>query len=317
MRICFKAPTCAERGDDRFEYWPSVLVYPKITKGKRAVPHVVIEKPSGEVVETEFSVGSSPSGSGTQAECMVVTRRQNSNKHYAIIVADDDRKRSLEEIAEAFDLSKMARGRLESELEAVLERIGNHALRSLCRDIFEETRSKLTVWPCSATHHHTNVGGLLRHTLEQCLAAERLNPKPSEFRDLLIYRIFIHDLGKIYSLNESGGSALVPPLPHDELCFPIISKFARNHKSIDPMAKMLAMNRSWREVCDECCDKEREIRLTAKVLDNFSAVLDVMNWHSLFREIYRPWEIIEYPEKCVYVDHSMPNVRYSYDYLCG
>lgn len=102
------------------------------------------------------------------------------------------------------------------------------ALRELLSRLLLEpdlARAFLRV-PASRNHHHRELGGLLRHSLEVVDHLTGLWPgnAPLPERDLLITAGLVHDIGKVWAYRENGGyteTGLI--MHHDDLTLEILA----------------------------------------------------------------------------------------------
>jgi len=94
-----------------------------------------------------------------------------------------------------------------------VEMIGDKGLQEAVRGFLLAHRDKVEVWPASLKYHHTERGGLLRHTLEVCEISLGLMEMPllrgKCDRDHVLAAAILHDLGKIhdYAFHESDERA--------------------------------------------------------------------------------------------------------------
>lgn len=96
-------------------------------------------------------------------------------------------------------------------LAAELELAGQNLEDENLRDLFERIVSDQELWdafcsaPAAKGMHHARIGGLLEHSV-QCLRMARIVAEAYPVnRDLLIFGVVFHDLGKVRELSWGGG----------------------------------------------------------------------------------------------------------------
>lgn len=105
----------------------------------------------------------------------------------------------------AFDVDKMF-----AEVLQVLGSLEHPALQALAGTYLAdgELMNRFCQAPAAMTLHHAYLGGLLEHTLQLLRLAEASLPHyPSLNRDIVLFGLFIHDLGKCEELLWSQGFA--------------------------------------------------------------------------------------------------------------
>jgi len=106
---------------------------------------------------------------------------------------------------ERFDREKSQH--LLSRLRELLESVKDESLRKL-GDAFMEDKAflkALAVSPAAISHHHAFPGGLLQHTVDLMELVALISPRyPQLNRDLLVCGAFLHDLGKVEEMSNSG-----------------------------------------------------------------------------------------------------------------
>lgn len=92
-------------------------------------------------------------------------------------------------------------------LKELLESVKDEALLALGAAFMEdeEFMERLSLAPAAISHHHAFPGGLLQHTVDLMELTALVAPRyPKLNRDLLLYGAFLHDLGKIEEMADSG-----------------------------------------------------------------------------------------------------------------
>ena len=92
-------------------------------------------------------------------------------------------------------------------LQQVLDSLEDPALKAIGEAFFDDDDflEAFRRAPAAISHHHAYPGGLLQHTLDLMeLAAEVSVRYPKVNRDLLVIGAFLHDLGKIKEMSDSG-----------------------------------------------------------------------------------------------------------------
>jgi 3'-5' exoribonuclease len=96
---------------------------------------------------------------------------------------------------------------LEDHFQQLMSKVRHHELRILLRDCFTpEVIERFRRWPAAVRHHGAVVGGLLEHTVNVTLIAERLSLLYDANQDLVLAGALLHDIGKVEELEEQVGS---------------------------------------------------------------------------------------------------------------
>jgi 3'-5' exoribonuclease len=91
-----------------------------------------------------------------------------------------------------------------AELNAVVEGLTDHALRSLMQAFLadDEFMAGFTRAPAAKAMHHVYLGGLLEHSLSVAVLANDISQRyPDLNRDLLVVGALLHDVGKVAELR--------------------------------------------------------------------------------------------------------------------
>ncbi len=98
-------------------------------------------------------------------------------------------------------------GLLKDHFQELVSKVRDHGLRILLRDCFTpEAIERFRRWPAAVRHHGAVVGGLLEHTVNVTLIAERLSLLYDANQDLVLAGALLHDIGKLEELEEQVGS---------------------------------------------------------------------------------------------------------------
>ncbi len=95
-----------------------------------------------------------------------------------------------------------------AEVIRLLQTIEDDSIRSLCDRYFEDGNlmDLFCRAPAATSLHHAWLGGLLEHTLSVLRLADRILPLyPQLNRDIMLFGLFLHDLGKCRELNWETG----------------------------------------------------------------------------------------------------------------
>ena len=106
---------------------------------------------------------------------------------------------------ERFDHEKSQK--LLERLEALLKSIDDLAIRKIGEAFLADSRfvESLQRAPAAISNHHAYPGGLLQHTVDLKELVTIVAPRyPKLNRDLLLFGAFLHDLGKIEEMADSG-----------------------------------------------------------------------------------------------------------------
>lgn len=89
-----------------------------------------------------------------------------------------------------------------AQIEGILLRFEDEALRTLTQEILENHRERLLFFPAAFKLHHAVRGGLLYHTLSIVRLAQQVCALyPFLDKDLLLCGAILHDIGKTYEFN--------------------------------------------------------------------------------------------------------------------
>jgi 3'-5' exoribonuclease len=115
---------------------------------------------------------------------------------------------SADELTELLPSTERDVDQMFRELLGLLQSIEDPAVRAL-RDAYlgdGDLMDKLCQAPAATALHHAFLGGLLEHTLTLMQAADRLLPLyPQLSRDVILFGLFLHDLGKTRELHWKRG----------------------------------------------------------------------------------------------------------------
>lgn len=96
---------------------------------------------------------------------------------------------------------------LEGHFKDLMSKICHPGLRMLLHDCFTpEVIERFRRWPAAVRHHGAVVGGLLEHTVNVSLIAERLSLLYNANQELVLAGALLHDIGKLEELEELVGS---------------------------------------------------------------------------------------------------------------
>ncbi len=95
---------------------------------------------------------------------------------------------------------------MRNELSSAIEQVDDEEIKRLLKEIFNESEMEsFFFYPGSLEIHHAWRGGLIQHTLEvlrYALLAGEINSINSMDRDLLIAGALLHDVGKVFELED-------------------------------------------------------------------------------------------------------------------
>jgi 3'-5' exoribonuclease len=112
------------------------------------------------------------------------------------------------------------------KLVTFVEMIENKHLKQFITDVLLQPRVTLPYLrnPASSNHHHSFLGGLLRHSIAVVELALEQSPTGVE-RDIIIVVALLHDIGKVMTLNENMRLTEVGKLvEHDDLTLEICAE---------------------------------------------------------------------------------------------
>ena len=96
---------------------------------------------------------------------------------------------------------------LERDFKELMSKVRHPGLRILLQDCFTpEVMERFRRWPAAVRHHGAVVGGLLEHTVNVSLIAERLSLLYKANQELVLAGALLHDIGKLEELEEQVGS---------------------------------------------------------------------------------------------------------------
>lgn len=97
---------------------------------------------------------------------------------------------------------------LEEHFQELMNKVCHPGLRILLRYCFtSEVLGRFRRWPAAVRHHGAVVGGLLEHTVNVSLIAERLSLLYDANQELVLAGALLHDIGKLEELQEQVGSS--------------------------------------------------------------------------------------------------------------
>lgn len=109
---------------------------------------------------------------------------------------------------EGFDKSnyfETTEGDIEMMLKEIFDLIGtlkDNSIRRLVKEILEENKEKMRIYPGAKSIHHEYIGGLLEHTLSVAKSCDYFGGKYNGVdRDLLMAGALLHDIGKLRELS--------------------------------------------------------------------------------------------------------------------
>lgn len=100
---------------------------------------------------------------------------------------------------------------LEETFHGLRGRIVHPGLQDLLARCFTpDTLARFRLWPAALRHHGAVVGGLLEHTVQVALIAEKMAQLYRCNEDLVLTGTLLHDIGKLEELEEQPGKGLTP-----------------------------------------------------------------------------------------------------------
>jgi 3'-5' exoribonuclease len=100
---------------------------------------------------------------------------------------------------------------LESQFWELMNKVQHPGLQALLRECFTaKVMEQFRRWPAAVHHHGAVVGGLLEHTVNVSLIAEKLTQLYTCNRELVLAGALLHDLGKLEELGEQAGVGFTP-----------------------------------------------------------------------------------------------------------
>jgi 3'-5' exoribonuclease len=84
-------------------------------------------------------------------------------------------------------------------------------ISTLLHDCFTvQVMERFRRWPAAVKHHGAVVGGLLEHTVNVTLIADRLAQLYASNQNLVLAGALLHDIGKLEELEEQVGVGFTP-----------------------------------------------------------------------------------------------------------
>ncbi len=117
---------------------------------------------------------------------------------------------SRDEMAELLPCTAKNVDEMFRSLMALLGSLRHPAIRSLADRYLEDSElmDKFCMAPAATSLHHAFLGGLLEHTLGLMEMAEKILPfYPHVNRDIVLFGLFLHDVGKCTELSWENGFA--------------------------------------------------------------------------------------------------------------
>ncbi len=100
---------------------------------------------------------------------------------------------------------------LEDHFRKLMNKVHHSGLEALLLDCFTiEVTERFRRWPAAVHHHGAVVGGLLEHTVNVTLIAERLTQLYACNHELVLAGALLHDIGKLEELEEQVGAGFTP-----------------------------------------------------------------------------------------------------------
>jgi 3'-5' exoribonuclease len=111
----------------------------------------------------------------------------------------------IEDFSRFFPMSSRDVGEMLSEMDALIQSLGDPWIRRLLTALLVDDASLRTAFskaPAAKSMHHVFLGGLLEHTLSVANMAERACQHYAAMnRDLVLAGVFLHDVGKTAELS--------------------------------------------------------------------------------------------------------------------
>lgn len=100
---------------------------------------------------------------------------------------------------------------LEDHFQKLMNKVRHPGLQALLPGCFTtEVMKRFRLWPAAVQHHGAVVGGLLEHTVNVTLIAERLAQLYACNQELVLAGALLHDIGKLEELEEQVGVGFTP-----------------------------------------------------------------------------------------------------------
>ncbi len=95
---------------------------------------------------------------------------------------------------------------LENRFQELMSKVNHPGLHRLLLDCFTtEVMERFRHWPAAVRHHGAVVGGLIEHTVNVTLIADRLTQLYTSNQSLVLAGALLHDIGKLEELEEQVG----------------------------------------------------------------------------------------------------------------
>src|SRR5216684_308561 len=95
---------------------------------------------------------------------------------------------------------------LEADFQHLIDKVDHAGLSILLRNCFSaEVMERFRRWPAAVRHHGAVIGGLLEHTVNVTLIADRLTQLYASNQNLVLAGALLHDIGKLEELEEQVG----------------------------------------------------------------------------------------------------------------
>jgi 3'-5' exoribonuclease len=125
-----------------------------------------------------------------------------------IIEQIEPREVTPEEMLELLPSTTKDIGEMFARVAELLRSLGHPAMRALAEQYLSDERlmEDFRRAPAAMSVHHAWIGGLLEHTLQMMEVADRILPLyPALNRDIVLFSLFAHDLGKTVELDWERG----------------------------------------------------------------------------------------------------------------
>lgn len=100
---------------------------------------------------------------------------------------------------------------LEDHFYELMSKVYDPGLCTLLHDCFTvEVMERFRRWPAAVRHHGAVVGGLLEHTVNVTLIADKLTQLYASNQNLVLAGALLHDIGKLEELEEQIGVGFTP-----------------------------------------------------------------------------------------------------------
>lgn len=126
---------------------------------------------------------------------------------------------------------------LEDHFHELMTKVCHPGLCTLLHDCFTvQLMERFRRWPAAVKHHGAVVGGLLEHTVNVMLIADRLVQLYASNQNLVLAGALLHDIGKLEELEEQVGVGFTPAgrmFGHIILGTQYVQEHARNVPELD------------------------------------------------------------------------------------